>query len=70
MSRKAGKPGSAAEPVSSLMLALASYIAATPRRTLPAEVEERARLHLLDTIAAMVSGAPLLPGEYSAVTLM
>ena len=63
MTRNKGKPGRTAEPVSALMLALASYIAATPRRALPAEVVERAKLHLLDTIAAMVSGAPLLPGR-------
>ena len=63
MTRNKAKPGRTAEPVSALMLALASYIAATPRRALPAEVVERAKLHLLDTIAAMVSGAPLLPGR-------
>lgn len=63
MSRNAGKSGRTAEPVSTLMLTLATYVAATPRRTLPAEVTERAKLHLLDTIAAMISGAPLLPGR-------
>jgi len=54
---------SANEPVSVLMHTLASHIAGTPRRTLPAAVAERAKLHLLDTIAAMISGAPLLPGR-------
>jgi 2-methylcitrate dehydratase PrpD len=49
--------------ISPLMHKLASYIAAAPRRTLPAKVTERARHHLLDTLAAMISGAQLLPGR-------
>ncbi|MBC7782120.1 MAG: MmgE/PrpD family protein [Proteobacteria bacterium] len=57
------KQAQAGEAISPLMSALASYIAATPRRALPSEVVERAKLHLLDTLAAMVSGAPLLPGR-------
>jgi 2-methylcitrate dehydratase PrpD len=46
-----------------MMETLASYISGTPSRALPAQVTERAKLHLLDTIAAMISGAPLLPGQ-------
>lgn len=42
---------------------LAAYIAAAPRRALPANVMERAKHHLLDTLAAMVSGSQLLPGR-------
>jgi len=49
--------------ISPLMHKLASYIAAAPRRALPAAVTERAKHHLLDTIAAMISGARLLPGR-------
>ncbi len=45
------------------MRKLSEYIARTPRRALPAEVVERAKYHVLDTLAAMVSGAPLLPGR-------
>jgi 2-methylcitrate dehydratase PrpD len=51
------------ETISPLMTTLADWIAGTPRRALPAEVAERAKLHLLDTVSAMVSGAPLLPGR-------
>lgn len=49
--------------ISALMHKLASYIATAPRRALPAAVTERAKHHLLDTIAAMISGAQLLPGR-------
>ena len=42
---------------------LVSYIAAAPRRRLPARVIERAKHHLLDTLAAMLSGSRLLPGR-------
>lgn len=49
--------------ISPVMRKLSAYIAGAPRRALPAAITERARHHLLDTIAAMVSGAPLLPGR-------
>ena len=42
---------------------LVSYIAAAPGRRLPARVHERAKHHLLDTLAAMISGSRLLPGR-------
>lgn len=42
---------------------LSRYMAQAARRRLPAAVMERARLHVLDTFAAMVSGAALLPGR-------
>jgi 2-methylcitrate dehydratase PrpD len=42
---------------------LATYIANAQRRALPAAVTERAKHHLLDTLAAMLSGAQLLPGR-------
>jgi 2-methylcitrate dehydratase PrpD len=42
---------------------LASYIARASRRKLPAVVEEKTKHHVLDTLAAMVSGARLLPGK-------
>ncbi len=48
--------------VSPLMRRLAVYIAQAPRRPLPAAVTERTKHHLLDTLAAMVSGSRLLPG--------
>jgi len=49
--------------ISPLMRKLATYIAAARRRALPAKVTERAKHHLLDTLAAMLSGAQLLPGR-------
>ena len=39
------------------------YIAQAPQRRLPAAVAEKARHHVLDTMAAMVSGARLAPGR-------
>ena len=42
---------------------LAQYIAGTLDRDLPADVVEAMKLHILDTIAAMVSGSRLKPGE-------
>jgi len=45
------------------MRKLAAYIAQAARRPLPKAVMERAKHHLLDTLSAMVSGAPLLPGR-------
>ena len=49
--------------ISPLMRKLATYIANARRRSLPAAVTERAKHHLLDTIAAMLSGSRLLPGR-------
>ncbi len=51
------------EEISPLIRTLASYIARAPRRALPRAVTERAKLHLLDTLAAMLSGSRLLPGR-------
>jgi 2-methylcitrate dehydratase PrpD len=49
--------------ISAPMRALSAYIAQAPRRRLPAAVAEKARHHVLDTMAAMVSGARLTPGR-------
>ena len=51
---------SSPEPV---MDALSAYMSAAANRALPAEVAEHARHHLLDTLAAMISGSQLLPGQ-------
>lgn len=42
---------------------LSEYIAEARRRPLPEEVQEKTKHHLLDTLAAMVSGSKLLPGR-------
>ena len=49
--------------VSPVMQRLARYITQAPKKRLPAAVAEKTKHHVLDTIAAMVSGAPLLPGK-------
>lgn len=49
--------------VSAVTRALSAYIAEAGMRPLPAEVAEKAKHHLLDTIAAMISGSRLLPGQ-------
>ena len=47
----------------SLIESLAEYIASALERPLPAEVAEKTKHHVLDTIAAMVTGSKLKPGE-------
>lgn len=49
--------------VSPLMRDLATYMARAAKKPLPKDVAEKTRHHVLDTIAAMVSGSRLLPGE-------
>src|ERR1700753_644804 len=46
-----------------VMNTLSTYMSAAPSRVLPDEVVEQAKYHLLDTIAAMVSGSELPPGQ-------
>ncbi|MFO0007597.1 MAG: MmgE/PrpD family protein, partial [bacterium] len=53
----------AALPVSPLTEALSDYIARATRRPLPTDVAEKTRHHLLDTLAAMISGSRLAPGR-------
>jgi 2-methylcitrate dehydratase PrpD len=50
-------------PVGSLMATLSGYMAAAKDRPLPAEVAEKAKHHVLDTFAAMISGSELPPGR-------
>lgn len=45
------------------MSALSAYMSAAGDRALPAEAAEQAKHHLLDSLAAMVSGSELLPGQ-------
>ena len=42
---------------------LSTYMSAARARALPEEVIEQAKFHLIDTIAAMVSGSELPPGQ-------
>jgi len=54
------KPGPGPGPV---MNTLSSYMSAARTRALPEDVAEQARFHLLDTLAAMISGSELPPGQ-------
>jgi 2-methylcitrate dehydratase PrpD len=49
--------------VSPLMKELSRYIASALRKPLPSHVVERAKLQLVDTLAAMISGSRLPPGK-------
>ncbi len=49
--------------VSRLMRELSAYVSGALKRPLPEAVAEKTRHHVLDTIAAMVSGSRLLPGR-------
>ncbi len=52
-----------AQSVSPVMSALSAYMAAAKDRAVPAEIAEKAKHHILDTFAAMISGAELPPGR-------
>jgi 2-methylcitrate dehydratase PrpD len=49
--------------VSPVMQAVSAYIAGALEKPLPPEVAEKGKHHLMDTLAAMVSGSRLPPGE-------
>ena len=49
--------------ISPVMEEVSAYIAAAGKKALPKDVTEKTKHHVLDTIAAMVSGSRLLPGE-------
>ncbi len=52
--------------VSPLAVTLAEYVSTVLERALPDQVLATAKLHVLDTIAAMVAGSRLKPGELAA----
>src|SRR5438093_3320598 len=45
------------------MSALSAYMSAAATHALPADAAEHAKHHLLDTLASMISGSELLPGQ-------
>src|SRR5579864_6681337 len=49
--------------VSPFMEKLSSYMSEAAARALPEEVVEKAKHHVLDTFAAMISGSELRPGR-------
>jgi len=42
---------------------LSAYMSSAAKRALPEEVIEQGKLHILDTLAAMISGSELIPGR-------
>jgi len=55
--------GSEQQKISPMMNKLAAYMAGALRRPLPANVVEKTQHHIADTLAAILSGSRLLPGE-------
>jgi 2-methylcitrate dehydratase PrpD len=49
--------------ISPLTLELSTYIASALRKPLPAHIVDRAKVHMVDTYASMISGSRLLPGR-------
>src|SRR5216117_346255 len=56
-------PAIAGDPPSPVMTRLSTYMSEARSRALPADVLEKAKHHILDTFAAMISGAELAPGR-------
>ena len=54
------------EPISPVTVALADYVSKTLDREMPPAVIAKTKLHVLDTVAAMVSGSRLKAGEFAA----
>ena len=61
--RPPAEPAASSHAVSPVTRELSEYIAGALARPLPAEVAEKTKCHLLDTLAAMVSGSRLPPGR-------
>jgi 2-methylcitrate dehydratase PrpD len=59
----AGAEASARAAIGPVMATLSSYMAAAKDRALPPDVVEKAKHHILDTLAAMISGSELPPGQ-------
>ena len=55
----------AAATISPVMAALSEYMSAAATRALPAEATEKTKEHILDTLAAMISGSELPPGQFA-----
>src|SRR5882672_2919771 len=56
-------PANPQQNVSSIMERLSIYMSEAGSRSLPAEVAEKTKQHILDTLAAMISGSELPPGR-------
>src|SRR3984885_11301514 len=51
--------------VSPMMTKLSSYMSEAGSKPLPEEALDKTKQHILDTFAAMVSGAELAPGRFA-----
>src|SRR5687768_14414644 len=49
--------------ISPEMRKLSAYMATALKKPLPTDVVERAKIHLVDTYAAIISGSRLIPGR-------
>ena len=56
-------PEQTSNQISPIMLQLSAYMSAASTSPLPEEVLEKAKQHILDTFAAMISGSELPPGR-------
>jgi 2-methylcitrate dehydratase MmgE/PrpD-like protein len=61
--QKASPPPQNRSPTTDVMDILSQYMADAQSRILPPEVAEKAKEHVLDTLAAMVSGTELPPAK-------
>ncbi|HUJ49862.1 MAG TPA: MmgE/PrpD family protein, partial [Bryobacteraceae bacterium] len=57
--------GVSATGISPAMSALSGYMSEAGSRALPGEALEKTKEHILDTLAAMVSGSELAPGQFA-----
>jgi 2-methylcitrate dehydratase PrpD len=60
---QASGPAKGGQAISPAMATLSTYMTEARNRALPDEVVEKAKHHILDTLAAMVSGSELTPGH-------
>jgi 2-methylcitrate dehydratase PrpD len=56
-------PATAGQGISPVMAKLSAYMSEAHSRALPDEVIEKVKQHILDTLAAMISGSELPPGR-------
>ena len=59
----APRQSTTSKSAASVMNPLSAYMSAAADRPLPDDVAEKTKHHILDTLAAMISGSKLLPGE-------
>jgi len=60
---KSGPQAQGVQKISPVMEELSTYMGAAAGRVLPDEVAEKTKQHVVDTLAAMISGSELLPGR-------